>query len=300
MWALVAALTLGLFLASPQLWQALRYYPHSIRAGKTAAQKMALGNLPLSRLLRNLVAPTVEPVDGVFGPEAMTFIGLWALPCLLLARNGFWWFLACWTTLLAMGTRTPFFKLTAWTHLRIPARYSYWVGVSLAMLALEGFAHLPARLQPVVLFLQATSLVLILPRLWPMLPYVQRWERPSRAFSTPLTQYLAAHLGVYRVSGLPYPLRTGQVNHLQTLGYNGGSQARWMAAFRQDTNPNGSGAHDWFAGATAEDRDLLAWYGVKYAYTMRPLTFPWRVTRLPHLYENAQVKEPPAWPSMRG
>lgn len=128
---LALAVSLGVLIASPQLWTALRYYPHSIRSGKSAQQKMALGNIPLSRLLRNLVAPTVEPVDGVFGPEAMTFIGLPALLCLLVAPWSVWWVLAGVTGLLAMGTHTPLFSLTSWAHLRIPARYCYWVSVKI-------------------------------------------------------------------------------------------------------------------------------------------------------------------------
>ena len=72
---LVLALGLGVLIAAPQLWTALQYYPHSIRLGKTTEQKMDIGNVPVNRMLRNLIAPTVEPVDGVFGPEAMTFIG---------------------------------------------------------------------------------------------------------------------------------------------------------------------------------------------------------------------------------
>lgn len=294
---LTQTLLLAGLIASPQLYHALRYYPHSIRAGKSAAQKMELGNIPLSRLLRNLIAPTVEPIAGVFGPEAMTFIGLPALWCLPWAHSTFWWGVGGISLLLAMGKSTPLFPLTHRLHLRIPARYCYFLSLALAFLSLEALKRASRPFGPLspswLTLLQMGSLVLTLPRLWPMLPYVQRWDSPERAFHSPLASSLFAKTGGYRVSGLPYPLRTGQVNQFMTLGYNGGSQAKWMAAFRQDPNPNGSGGHDWFK--LNEDGPLLDWYGVKYAYTYRPLRGKWKPTQIRHLYENTQAQSPPTW-----
>lgn len=284
-------LGLGLLIASPQLWTAFRYYPTSIRLGKTAQQKMERGNIPLSRMLRNLIAPTVEPIDGVFGPEAITFIGIPAVGCALWAWTSWWWVVLGLSTVLAAGSRTPVFRWTHRAHLRLPARYTYFVAVSLAMLAIEGFSVLTTKQQLVVLFLQGVSFLLTNSRLWPMQPYVQRWQRPSEAFATPLARYLAGKPG--RVSGLPYPLRTGQVNRIHTLGYNGGSQAHWMATLRQDENPNGSGMHDWLA-LTADGQALDA-YGIRYAYTARPLRGKWHPTELPHLYENPLIQTIPSW-----
>ncbi len=289
---LALSLGLGVLLASPQLWYALRYYPHSIRAGKTFLQKTELGNIPLCVQLRNMIWPSVEPVDGVFGPEACTFIGLPALGVALLAGCSFWWIPLLLAMSLAMGNRFILFRRTHWFHLRIPARYCYFVGLSLACGSVEAFPHIPERLQGFVVLAQAASLVLTLPRLWPMCPYVQRWERPSRVFDTPLVRFLR-QAPQTRVSGLPYPLRTGQVNQLHTLGYNGGSQAKWMQRFRQDSNPNGSGGHDWFA--LNEDSPLLDWYGVRYAYTYRSLGGKWKPTQVRHLFENTQVQPVPSW-----
>ena len=130
-----------------------------------------------------------------------------------------------------------------------------------------------------------------------MLPYCQRWERRSQAFDTPLTRYLQSCGGTPgRGSGLPYPLRTGQVNQLHTLGYNGGSQTKWMAEFRHDPDPNGSGAHDWFA--LNEDGEALNAYGVRWAYAYRPLTGKWKPAGIPHLYENTQAAMMPSWERM--
>jgi hypothetical protein len=70
-----------------------------------------------------------------------------------------------------------------------------------------------------------------------------------------------------------------------------------MAQFREDTNPNGSGAHDWFA--LNEDGEQLDKYGVRYAYTYRPLSGKWQPTPIPHLYENGLAKTPLSWEAMR-
>ena len=292
---MLRALGLGCLLASPQLWQTIRYWPRSRRAHQGYQDKVAIGNIPIPSQLRHLFHPTTEPVDGVFGTEACTFIGLPALLCLIWTGWSWWWGFLGLSVVLSMGKHTPLFRWTHAAHLRIPARYCYLTSLSLAMLAVQGFTHVPPRWQPIILFLQCAHLLLVLPRLWPMLPYCQRWERPSRAFKTPLTQFLSVHSNVQgRISGLPYPLRTGQVNQLHTLGYNGGSQAQWMAQFRGDPNPNGSGAHDWFA--LNEDGPLLDAYGVRWAYTARAITGKWRPTAIPHLYENTLAASIPPWP----
>ena len=291
------ALLLTGLIGLPQVWHTIRYYPTSVRRSQGASEKMAIGNITLRGLFWGLVWPRrldrQGQVDGVFFPEVIASIGL---PGLLLAFwggvNGFWWALACFSTMLAMGKRTPFFRMTHKLHLRNPARYCYFVGLALAMLAIEGFQKLPTtNLQMLVLLAQAVSLILAHSSLVPMTPYVQRWERPERAFNPPMVMYLRSHLGAHRVSGLPYPLRTGQIHGFQTLGYNGASQPRWMAAFR------GEGAHDWFQGCFGEDMDLLDWYGVKYTYTMRPLKPPrWVSTGIPHFYENRFVAvHVPTW-----
>lgn len=297
---LLLALALGFLISLPQLLPALRYYPHSIRSGKTAEEKQALGNVPLNALWWGLVWPTrleqEGQVDGVFYPEVVASIGLPALLLACLGSSPFWWAVCLLSLLLAMGKHTPLFRWTAPLHLRIPARYVYFVGLSLAFLSIEGFSSLSNYLNSyqlaILLALQCASL-LTHASLWPMGRWVQRWDRPSRADRHPLVSYLRSSPSG-RISGLPYPLRTGQLHQLHTLGYNGGSQARWMATLRGDENPNGSGGHDWFA--TGLDGPSLDAYGVRWAYTYRPLRGKWHPTPILHLYENVDAKEPPAWP----
>ena len=136
-----------------------------------------------------------------------------------------------------------------------------------------------------------------------MQPYTQRWERPSKAYTTQVTAFLTPLMGrtPYRVSGLPYPNSTGLIQGIKTMGYSGGFMTKKMAYFRGVTNPDGG-----------EPDDLanlhLNWYGVKFAYTHRPLDKPyspggpnsdvnclskWKATPIPHLYENMAVYKVP-------
>ena len=279
----LGVLSIGLVIALPQIIPALRYYPRSIRARQSAAAKQAIGSIPLKDQLQRAVGLHMpDPVDGVFGPELCTFVGFPGFLCALLAPWSGWHLLLAVGALLAMGRHTPLFGLTHRVHLRIPARYCYLVNVALGFLAVAGFQQLPVAYQPLVLLLQAWHLVMVLPRLWPMRPFVQRGERPSRAFSTPLAKALTGVKG--RVSGLPYPLRTGQLTRTPTLGYCGGSASQALVAFRGETP---TGGHDWF-GSEADGPRLDA-YGVRWAYTYRPLTGKWQPTGIPHLYYNLQA-----------
>mgnify|MGYP001583740737 FL=1 len=290
------ALGLGVLLAMPQLLLAWWYAPRSIRASQTASEKQSMGNCSPLMLLRGLLCPRWRgQADGVFHPEINCYIGYVALGLAWFSPWSWWHGVLLVSVLLAMGKHTPLFRWTHWGHLRIPARYCYGINLSLAFLAIQGFHVVSQWLTEtqltLLVLLQAWDLAMNVGALIPTTPYCQRWEQPARVFNTPLTRCLMRITHGYRVSGLSYPLRTGQVNRIRTLGYNGGSQAQWMAAWRGDTNPFGSGAHDWFQ--LASDSPRLDQYGVKYAITRRPLRAPkWRLTSFPHVWENHQVTQP--------
>ena len=291
---LLAALLI-LLIAWPQVLATALYYPKSIRAGRTAEEKQAAGSIPLWRLVKGTVWPDLNPVDGVFGVEALTFVGL---PVLLLAcrsTSPVWWTVLGLAILLSMGRLTPLFRLTHRLHLRLPCRYTILLSLSLVFLAIQGFTSLSLSTQRATILLQIIHLALVLPTLLPMSPFVQRWSYPSEAFSSPLAAFLEGKTG--RVSGLPYPLRTGQINRIMTLGYNGGSQPRWMAEFRGDRNPDGSGAHDWWA--LNQDGEALDRYGVRWAVTQRPLSGKWIPSQLRRVFENTQAANSPVWPHVR-
>lgn len=290
---LLLALLLGFVIASPQIVLAFQYYPKSVRSAVGYREKVLLGNLTLRHLAFGLLTPrSLTRVDGLFHPEGVVYIGLFPLLFLPYARSWFWWSVAVVSALLAMGKHTPLFRWTHWCHLRIPARYGYFFSLALAMLALEGLArlHLPERTLIVLVLLHAFDLCMNNSRLMPMTPYTQRWQKPSTAFQTPLTGLVG------RISGLPYPLRCGHIPRLYTLGYAGGGQLKTMAKARNEQDPNGSGGQDWFLRQL--DGPALDRYGVRYAYTYRPLTGKWRSTHLPHLYDNMEAQAVDGWTAL--
>ena len=285
MGSLVLGTLIGLLIALPQLIPALRYYPQSVRS---LPRRKVLG-VPFRILLNGFLTPrSCDQVRGVFFPEVCVFVGWLPLVSAWYAPLSYWHLFFLLGIAGAMGKWMP-------PGFRLPARFCWLMSFSVAMLGMKGLAYLPvspAGLTFLVL-LQTLSLILASWKLLPMEPFCQRWERPLMVFDTPLTRLLATSLG--RVSGLPYPLRTGQVNQILTLGYNGGSQPIWMKSLRRDRTSEGAGAHDWFL--TRGDGQLLDRYGVVYAYTFRPLRHPkWHPTPIRHLSSNTQAVLPvPSW-----
>ena len=248
---LTLAILLGLLIGGIQILQAVSYYPKSIRAGKTYAQLTEIGKVSPLQFLRGLLRPLpIRMVDGLFSPEITASVGITGLLMASLTRDVRLWGLLAVFILLATGGWL--FRLTMRVQLRLPARWTYFAGLTLAVMATLGFhqVSLLSPWRPILLWSQVAYLLLIHPRLWPMEPFVQRWERPSQA--------CRGHdsLTAKRVQGLPYPCTTGQIHHIRTLGYNGGSQLKAMAWLRGDTNPNGSGDHF----GRNMDKDKLAWW----------------------------------------
>ena len=172
---------------------------------------------------------------------------------------------------------------------RISYRWLFTVQFCLGWMAVNGLANLmgpmPAYTSVLaLLFIQGFDLYWHNSSLIPTLPYAELSKTPLRAFKCSLTAFLQANLKPWeRVSGLPYPLFTGIVNNIKTLGYCGGMQLKLMAKFRGDTNPNGSGAHDWFK--LKEDSDALVRHRVSFAYS-RKRPNKWLSTLIPRLWSN--------------
>ena len=292
LWNLLAY-SVGGLIASPQIMRTLHYYPKSIRSKTTSSDKQRIGSIPAFRLFKSMFLPGLrDQADGVFYPEATLYIGIVGVVAAFFSHSWHHWLLWVVSFLMAMGRRTPLFGWLSPLMMRVPARWCYFASLSLAFMAVSGLSQLTDyRLMNVLILIQSLDLCLNTSSLWPMEPYTQRWERPSRVFSKP---YLSLFQEPWRVSGLPFPMRTGYVNHIRTLGYTGGGQLTAMAGFRHDENPDGSGLHDWFQSENSQGE--ANWFGVRWAITQRPLLFPWKPTPFSHVYENNSVsKNVPSW-----
>ena len=264
---------IGLLVGLIQLIPFLKYLPKTIRTKEVSD----IGILKLQDFLELLV-PNRSAKRGVGYQELSFYMGLGMIICLMFSESR-----AIWLALFAALIMIGFLR----EHLpRIPSRFGFLLTLSLGWAATNGLSHMiiaPNHLLALI-FLTMYDLYHHNSKLDPHSPYSELPQLPSRAFNTELTNYLEATLGDARVSGLPYPLFTGHINKLRTLGYSGGMQLKLMAKFRQDTSSDGSGAHDWFK--LRKDSEPLGNYRVKFAYTSQRLD--WEPTRIPWLWKNPQ------------
>lgn len=272
--SLWAWIPLGTCIGAYQLYPFAKYLPKTIRAHKHDS----IGKVPWWHLV-SLLKPIRANINGVGYWEMSYYIGL--IPLLLLTfSTSRVWPLALMSLALMMGFASP--------HLpRIPARWSFTFQFTLGWMATSGFNNLciDTHLWLSLILLQAFDLYWNNSKLLVTEPYSELPQRPSWAFNNALTEYLKEHLGDGRVSGLPYPLFTGHINRLRTLGYSGGMQLKLMAKWRGDLNPNGSGEHDWFRGHGDDKR--LDTYRVRFAFSRKKLD--WLNTPIPGLYRNPRI-----------
>ena len=246
---------IGLLLGLPQLIPFLKYLPKTIRMEKN------------------------KKADVGFWEKAW-FPGITTLLLIPFSTSRIWPILIL-SVLLVSGLFSKYLP-------RISYRWLFTVQFCLGWMAVSGLANIntSSKVMLALLFIQGFDLYWHNSKLIPTLPYAELPKRPSLAFKTQITTFLESNLKPHeRVSGLPYPLFTGIVNSIKTLGYCGGMQLKLMAKWRGDENPNGSGCHDWFK--LREDDESLDRARVRFAFTSKKLN--WRLTPFPRLYENPRL-----------
>lgn len=265
---------IGLLIGAPQLIPFLKYLPKTIRTNKVSGA----GKVPWWHPI-TLIFPLRLCLNGVGYWEMAYYVGI--VPLVLIASStSRAWLLAVVSYLLMTGLGARYLP-------RIPARWCWSFQLALGWCAVSGLTnlHLTERVLAVLLGLQAFDLIWHNADLIPTSPYCELPNRPKWAFNTRLTRFLSAAGTYFRVSGLPYPLFTGHINKIKTLGYSGGMQLKLMAKWRKDTDPNGSGQHDWFKAN--EDDESLDRARVRYAYTTARTD--WEPTPVRHLYHNPRI-----------
>ena len=266
---------IGLAIGSPQMVPFLRYLPKTIRTA-TPSDK---GIVPLWHLISLLFPKTVRyNVSSRRYNEQAYYVGL--SPLLLICASGIEsrvWVLCVVSLLLMLGLFRQYLP-------RIPARWSFAFAFSLGWLCVPSANNLGFSTTALwcLIIIQAFDLLWHNSDLMYMRPYTELPNKPSWAFNCRLTRFLAKQKGDFRVSGLPYPLFTGHINRIKTLGYSGGMQLKLMAKWRGDKDPDGSGEHDWFR--SNNDSPALDRYRVRFAYSRKKLD--WASTGVRDLYEN--------------
>ena len=268
---------IGFLIGSVQLVPFLKYLPKTIRANKHDD----IGKVPWWHFA-SLIFPKAfrYNINGVGYWEMSYYVGITPLLCLLYSTSAAYIIIAA-SGLLMLG-------LFSCSLPRIPARWSYTFQFGLIWSALSGLNNLNLRWEVLAILcgiqlfdLLSNNLCLLVNH-----PYAELYQKSSWAFNTKLTIYLDENLNDDRVSGLPYPLFTGHINELRTLGYCGGMASKEMAEWRNDTNPNGSGEHDWFK--SNEDSEKLDDRRIIFAYSRKRIN-KWAETPIQHLYKNPRI-----------
>lgn len=174
---------------------------------------------------------------------------------------------------------------------RIHERWLVLTQFSLGWMAISGLSNLnlPNNLLLLCLFLACFDLLQRTSRLLPM-EQCELWQRPARAFKSQMLAYIQKNIKPdERVSGLPYPLFTGIINNIKTLGYCGGMQLSLMAKWRNDNDPNGGGEHDWFR--RNQDSESLDRSRVRFSFSCKELDrlYSWKKTPFKRLWENPRL-----------
>jgi hypothetical protein len=266
---------IGFLIGLPQILPFIKYLPKTIRS----RGHDDIGKVPFWHPV-SLIWPEAlrYNMNGVGYWEMSYYIGLTPLLVMWHSKSTAWILMVVsYLLMLGVGAR----RLP-----RIPARFSYAFQFSLGWLAVSGLNNLslaPGVLWALVL-LQTSDLLWHNAPLLVTRPYSELPKRPDWAFNTALARYLEGTKN--RVSGLPYPLFTGHINRIQSLGYSGGMQLLLMARWRGDDNSNGSGDHDFFRKNV--DGVELDRARVEYAYTRKELD--WDRTPIRHLYKNRRIQ----------
>jgi len=156
-----------------------------------------------------------------------------------------------WTPIIVLGLTFKLAYLSAYIWLytvilikgyipRVHQRAYLLISYLLIYYFIVGISSLSQSQLILILIVQCADLYWHNRECLPARPFVELWEKPSRAFNTKLTRFLHNNLGTARVSGLPYPLFTGLVNGFRTIGYCGSMQLKLIAKWRGDSDPNGS------------------------------------------------------------
>jgi hypothetical protein len=155
----------------------------------------------------------------------------------------------------------------------IPRVYSRTWCILLVIMPLVVKIHVPIAL----VILQCFDLWLFNRSVIPYEGYQELPRKPSWTFNTKLTRFLSGKQN--RVSGLPWPLFTGIINNIKTLGYCGSMQNKMMERLRGN-----NGQHEW--DGSYEDPRLDS-YRVGWAFTSQKIN--WKSTGIKNLYSNPRL-----------
>jgi hypothetical protein len=277
---------LGLLIALPQIIPMFKYNKKSIRRTYTYEDNVKVGRIPLWWYM-TLFLP-VKIRDFLFG-VINTETAYYVTPLVFFfSFFSTWWY---WIPVLAMMKLSRggwLFKKLNRFMTQFPQRWGYFVGLFVIIMGVEGLKGL-AFSDKQLLAINVVLAVMLLGNssLMPHYPFNQWAKKPSYFFDTPLLRYLKEHAKGFRVNNLPYPIYTGHIHHIRSVGYCGSNHTIELNKIR-NLPKLGTTGNDWFE--FKKDGDDLDKFGIKYHVGNKPSDDPkWRKVFGFDLWENDKL-----------
>ena len=177
-------------------------------------------------------------------------------------------------------------------HFRFPQRWGYFVCLGIAWITVDAVEQMALSNNQLILLTILLGYMLLYNRsLLPIWPFVQWIKKPSQYFETPVLKYLESKMketdGIYKVNNLPYPVYSGQINHIHGLGYYGGNRREDLSKIR-NIPAEGACGNNWFEFRF--DCRELDRFGIKYHIGEKPRKQKWKqVEGFDNLWENTNL-----------
>ncbi|HRZ15750.1 MAG TPA: hypothetical protein P5110_09610 [Candidatus Omnitrophota bacterium] len=245
-----------------QWWRYFKYSKISVRKSQVADDT---GNLPFWVYLLSIFPIRYREFISKIGPEEWSFYVGPVVFALALFGRGHCWALIAIAIVLSTG-RFNFLKQ------RFAYRWGYFAMLGIVVLAVDGLRSLNTS-QLTICAISVITAISLLHNQYLIRPYpfAQFTERPSKYFLNSFLKYLEFHAKGYRVNNLPYPVYTGQINHIQTPGYTGGNHIASLGRFL-NIPTHGTAPYNWFDHLP--DDSSLDYYKIKYHVGSRPSDDP--------------------------
>ena len=276
---------LGFLIGFPQIWAFWRYRKVSVQSTLTYEDKVKVGSLPLWVYTSIFLPLRIrEKIAGV-GYEEWNFYVTPLVCFFALWGRGDCWVLLAISVVLSMGGGV--FKLFSKVLPRYPHRFGYFAMLAVIVLGVDGLRRWNLNdTQLILLNILLGGLLLFNRDLIEIYPFSQWKKKPSEHFETPLLKFLEENTKGYRVNNLPFPVYTGQINHIKTCGYSGGNHNKELGKFL-NIPKMGYAPYNWFDWKP--DGEELDGYGIKYHIGEKPSDPKWISTEFSNLWMNTNI-----------
>ena len=269
----------------PQIWAVWKYRKKAVGSTLTYEEKVKVGSLPVWVYAFMFLPIRIREKIAGLGFEEWNFYVTPLIGFFALFGRGDCWVLLAVAVCFSLGRSV--FKLFSKFLPRFPHRFGYFAMLAIIVLGVDGLRRFNLPDKQLILLNVFLGLLLWFNRdLIHIHPFSQWTKKPSQSFETPLLKFLEENSKGYRVNNLPFPVYTGQINHIKTCGYTGGNHSIKLGQFL-NIPKMGIAPYNWFDWR--QDGELLDWFQIKYHIGKKPLDPKWIPTKFDNLWENTKA-----------